>query len=128
MGALHYYSVMFDALGESLPVSDNAERHRVEQGILGREIDNVVAVGGPARSGEQKFGSWLGEMARHGFAQVAMSRNTLAQAQLILNLFPSSPPPGYAILHGDRTVKLGWKGTALYTASARTAEPRYYNV
>ncbi|KAG6535929.1 protein SCARECROW-like [Zingiber officinale] len=127
MGALHYYSVMFDALGESLPTVDDLERHRVEQGILGREIDNVVAVGGPARSGEQKFGSWRGELARRGFAQLAMSRNALEQAQMTLNLFPSPSPPGYTILHGDGTAKLGWKGTALYTASAWTAETVYCN-
>ncbi|WOL05182.1 protein SCARECROW 1-like [Canna indica] len=120
MGSLHYYCVMFDSLGASIRC-DDPSRHKVEHGILGREIENILAVGGPGRSGEQKFESWRAEMARRGFAQVSMSRNAMAQAQLILNLFPSSL--GYTILHGDGTVKLGWKETGLYTVSSWTAEP-----
>ncbi|XP_058092266.1 protein SCARECROW-like [Magnolia sinica] len=117
VGSLHYYSTIFDSLGASLPC-DDPSRHRVEHCLLSREINNILAIGGPARSGEDKFGSWRMELARHGFTQVGMSGNSMAQAQLILNMFP--PSHGYTIHQGDGTLRLGWKETSLYTASAWT--------
>ena len=120
VGSLHYYSTMFDSLGASMPVDDPG-RHRVENGLLGREINNILAIGGPGRSGEEKFGSWRAELGRRAgaFAQLPMSSNAMAQAQLILNMFP--PSLGYTVLQGEGTLQLGWKDTALYTASAWTA-------
>ncbi|KAL5990540.1 hypothetical protein ACLOJK_011442 [Asimina triloba] len=120
VGSLHYYSTVFDSLGASLGC-DDPNRHRVEQCLLSREINNILAIGGPARSGEDKFGSWRAELARHGFAQVAMSGNSMAQAQLILNMFP--PTHGYTLHQGDGTLRLGWKETSLYTASSWTTTP-----
>ncbi|EHA8591735.1 protein SCARECROW 1-like [Cocos nucifera] len=118
--SLHYYSAIFDSLGMSLPF-DNPSRHRVEHGLLSREINNILAIGGPARSGEEKFVSWRMELACRGFVQMPMSGNSMAQAQLILNMFP--PSLGYTIFQGDGTLRLGWKDTRLYTASAWTARP-----
>ncbi|XP_008810295.3 protein SCARECROW-like [Phoenix dactylifera] len=118
--SLHYYSTIFDSLGMSLPF-DDASRHRVEHGLLSREINNILAIGGPARNGEEKFVSWRMELARRGFMQVPMSGNSMAQAQLILNMFP--PSLGYTIFQGDGTLRLGWKDTRLYTASAWTSRP-----
>ncbi|KAL2532216.1 Scarecrow-like protein 23 [Abeliophyllum distichum] len=43
--ALHYYSALFDALGDGLG-EDSVERHTVEQQLFGCEIRNIVAVGG----------------------------------------------------------------------------------
>ncbi|KAG9445707.1 hypothetical protein H6P81_011835 [Aristolochia fimbriata] len=111
-GALHYYSAVFDSLGATLGVDDPG-RGEVERWLLSREIDNVLAVGGPSRSGEEKFRSWRAEMGRGGgFLQVPMSGNAMAQAQLILNMFP--PLHGYTIMQqGDGTLGLGWKGISL---------------
>ncbi|XP_047982210.1 protein SCARECROW-like [Salvia hispanica] len=113
VASLHYYATMFDSVGES----GEGERHGVEQGVLQREINNVVAVGGPTRSGEEKWMRWRREMAGKGFVQMGMSGNAMAQAQLILNMFPR----GYSLVQGDHgTLSLGWKDTSLYTASAWT--------
>ncbi|KAK7267415.1 hypothetical protein RIF29_20089 [Crotalaria pallida] len=117
VGSLHYYSTLFDSLGAYLP-SDDAGRHSVEHGLFFREINNILAIGGPARSGEDKFRQWRSELARHCFVQVPMSANSMAQAQLILNTF--SPAHGYSLAHVDGTLRLGWKDTSLYTASAWT--------
>ncbi|XP_077252133.1 scarecrow-like protein 23 [Tasmannia lanceolata] len=118
VGSLHYYSTMFDSIGATLPY-DDPNRHRVENCLFAREINNILAIGGPARSGEDKFGSWRMELAGHRFTQVPMSGNSMAQAQLILNMFP--PSHGYTILQGDGTLRLGWKDTSLYIASAWTS-------
>ncbi|PRQ25807.1 putative transcription factor GRAS family [Rosa chinensis] len=118
VGSLHYYSTMFDSLEAYLP-SDNPNRHLVEHSLMYREINNILAVGGPARSGEDKFRHWRSELgASNSFMQVGMSGNSMAQAQLILNMFP--PSNGYNLVQGDGTIRLGWKDTSLYVASAWT--------
>ncbi|KAJ8899315.1 hypothetical protein K2173_018289 [Erythroxylum novogranatense] len=118
VGSLHYYSTLFDSLGAHLPCDDSS-RHKVEHSLLYREINNILAIGGPARSGEEKFKHWRSELARNSFSQVPMSGNSMAQAQLILNLFP--PAHGYSLVQGDGTLRLGWKETSLFTASAWTS-------
>lgn len=118
VGSLHYYSTMFDSLEAYLP-SDNPNRHLVENCLMYREINSILAVGGPARSGEDKFRHWRSELgARNSFMQVGMSGNSMAQAQLILNMFP--PSNGYSLVQGDGSIRLGWKDTSLYVASAWT--------
>lgn len=120
VGSLHFYSTMFDSLGAYLP-ADDPSRHRIEHCLLYREINNILAIGGPARSGEDKFKNWRSELARNNcFVQVPMSGNSMAQAQLILNMFP--PAHGYSLVQGDGTLKLGWKDTSLFTASAWTSQ------
>ncbi|KAF9605688.1 hypothetical protein IFM89_018031 [Coptis chinensis] len=119
VGSLHYYSTIFDSLGASLP-TDDPSRYRVEHGLLYREINNMLAIGGPTRSGEEKFNHWQSELARNCFVQVPMSGNSMAQAQLILNMFP--PTHGYSLVQGDGTLKLGWKDTSLFTASSWTSQ------
>ncbi|KAL3592857.1 hypothetical protein D5086_011497 [Populus alba] len=118
VGSLHYYSTLFDSLGAYLPCDDPG-RHRIEHCLLYREINNILAIGGPARSGEDKFRQWRSELARSSFLQVPMSGNSMAQAQLILNMFP--PAHGYNLVQGDGTLRLGWKDTGLFTASAWTS-------
>ncbi|KAJ0967569.1 hypothetical protein J5N97_024486 [Dioscorea zingiberensis] len=118
IGSLHYYSTIFDSLGATLGCED-VNRHKVEHWLLSREISNMLAVGGPTRSGDERFGSWRTELMRRGFAQVPMSGNSMTQAQLILNMFP--PTHGYTIQQGDGTLRLGWKENGLYTASAWTS-------
>ncbi|CAN4093231.1 unnamed protein product [Withania somnifera] len=118
VGSLHYYSTIFDSLGAFLQ-SDDSSRHSVEHGLLYREINNILAIGGPTRNGEEKFRHWTSEVSKNGFLQVAMSTNSMAQAQLILNMFP--PAHGYSLVQGDGTLRLGWKDTSLFTASAWTS-------
>ncbi|KAF5727007.1 putative DELLA protein GAIP [Tripterygium wilfordii] len=119
VGSLHYYSTIFDSLGACLS-SDDPTRHRVEHCLLYREINNILAIGGPARSGEEKFRHWRSELIarNNSFVQVPMSGNSMAQAHLILNMFP--PAHGYSLAQGDGTLRLGWKDTSLFTASAWT--------
>ncbi|KAL1367614.1 hypothetical protein HN51_021674 [Arachis hypogaea] len=120
VGSLHYYSTIFDSLGAYLEI-DDPNRHNVEHGVLSREINNILGIGGPSRSGEEKFiRQWRNELISRNnwFVQVPMSANSMAQAQLILNMF--SPPHGYSLAHVDGTLRLGWKDTSLYTASAWT--------
>ncbi|KAF7833668.1 scarecrow-like protein 23 [Senna tora] len=82
--ALHYYSALFDALGDGLSV-DSTERHTVEQQIFGCEIRNIVAVGGPKRTGEVKVERWGEELKRVGFRPVSLRGNPAAQASLLLD-------------------------------------------
>ncbi|XP_050207037.1 protein SCARECROW-like [Mercurialis annua] len=120
VGSLHYYSTLFDSLGAFLP-SDDSNRHRIEHCLFYREINNILAIGGPARSGEDKFRQWRGELGakNNSFMQIPMSGNSMAQAQLILNMFP--PAHGYSLVQGDGALKLGWKDTSLFTASSWTS-------
>ncbi|PKA51827.1 Protein SCARECROW [Apostasia shenzhenica] len=121
--AIHYYSALFDSLGASYG-EDSHERHIVEQQLLSREIRNVLAVGGPARSGEVKFGNWREKLSQSGFRGVSLAGNAHAQATLLLGMFPCD---GYTLMEENGTLKLGWKDLCLLTASAwkpmQTAAP-----
>lgn len=112
--ALHYYSALFDSLGANHAESSE-ERHVVEQQLLSSEMKNIVAVGGPARTGEVKFDNWRDVMSTAGFRQVSLAGNAVTQATLLLNMFPCQ---GYSLLEEAGVLKLGWKDLSLYTASA----------
>ncbi|XP_050231966.1 scarecrow-like protein 23 [Mercurialis annua] len=113
--ALHYYSALFDALGDGLGV-DSVERHTVEQNLFGCEIRNIVAVGGPKRTGEVKVERWGDELKRVGFQPVSLGGNPAAQAGLLLGMFPWK---GYTLVEEENgCLKLGWKDLSLLTASA----------
>ncbi|KAG6477341.1 protein SCARECROW-like [Zingiber officinale] len=119
--AIHYYSALFDSLGASYG-EDSQERHIVEQQLLSREIRNVLAVGGPARSGEVKFSNWREKLSQSGFQGVSLAGNAAAQATLLLGMFPSD---GYTLVEENGTLKLGWKDLCLLTASAWRPLSRY---
>lgn len=113
--AIHYYSALFDSLDASYG-EDSPERHVVEQQLLSREIRNVLAVGGPARTGDAKFvGSWRDKLARSGFGPASLAGSAAAQAALLLGMFPSD---GYTLVEENGALKLGWKDLCLLTASA----------
>ncbi|KAJ3680989.1 hypothetical protein LUZ60_015478 [Juncus effusus] len=112
--AIHYYSALFDSLGASYG-EDSPERHVVEQQLLAREIRNVLAVGGPSRTGEVKFGNWREKLSQSGFRGVSLAGNAAAQATLLLGMFPCD---GYTLVEENGTLKLGWKDLCLLTASA----------
>lgn len=112
--ALHYYSALFDALGDGLD-GDSIERHTVEQQLFGCEIKNIVAVGGPKRTGEVKVERWGDELRKIGFQPVSLAGNPAAQANLLLGMFPWK---GYTLVEENGSLKLGWKDLSLLTASA----------
>ncbi|XP_006357876.1 scarecrow-like protein 23 [Solanum tuberosum] len=111
--ALHYYSALFDALGDGLS-EESVERHTVEQQLFSSEIRNIVAVGGPKRTGEVPVERWGVEMKRIGFLPVSLSGTPAAQASLLLGMFPR----GYTLVDENGCLKLGWKDLSLLTASA----------
>ncbi|KAF7064704.1 hypothetical protein CFC21_070960 [Triticum aestivum] len=112
--AIHYYSALFDSLDASYG-EDSPERHVVEQQLLSREIRNVLAVGGPSRTGDVKFGCWRDRLARSGFGAASLAGSAAAQAALLLGMFPSD---GYTLVEENGALKLGWKDLTLLTASA----------
>ncbi|GMH05447.1 hypothetical protein Nepgr_007287 [Nepenthes gracilis] len=112
--AIHYYSALFDSLGATYG-EDSEERHAVEQQLLSREIKNVLAVGGPSRSGDTKFRNWKEKLQQSGFRGISLAGNAAAQATLLLGMFPSN---GYTLVEDNGALKLGWKDLCLLTASA----------
>ncbi|CAH9104589.1 unnamed protein product [Cuscuta europaea] len=107
--ALHYYSALFDALGEGLG-EDSVERHTVEQQLLGREIRNILQA-----VGEQEEARWCDELQRVGFKPVSLTGSPAAQAGLLLGMFPWK---GYTLVEENGRLRLGWKVLPLLTASA----------
>ncbi|MFS7987280.1 putative transcription factor GRAS family [Helianthus anomalus] len=112
--AIHYYSALFDSLSSSYG-EESEERHVVEQQLLSKEIRNVLAVGGPSRTGEVKFSNWREKLEQCGFKGISLAGNAAAQATLLLGMFPSN---GYTLVEDKGTLKLGWKDLCLLTASA----------
>ncbi|XP_014523233.1 protein SCARECROW isoform X1 [Vigna radiata var. radiata] len=112
--AIHYYSALFDSLGSSYG-EESEERHVVEQQLLSREIRNVLAVGGPSRTGEPKFHNWREKFQQCGFRGISLAGNAATQASLLLGMFPSE---GYTLVEDNGILKLGWKDLCLLTASA----------
>ncbi|KAJ7961017.1 protein SCARECROW-like [Quillaja saponaria] len=112
--AIHYYSALFDSLGASYG-EESEERHVVEQQLLSKEIRNVLAVGGPSRSGELKFHNWRDKLHQSGFKVISLAGNAATQATLLLGMFPSD---GYTLVEDNGALKLGWKDLCLLTASA----------
>nr|CAB3502518.1 unnamed protein product [Digitaria exilis] len=119
--ALHYYSALFDALGDgagsggAAEQESAAERHAVERQLLGAEIRNIVAVGGPKRTGEVRVERWGDELRRAGFRPVSLAGSPATQARLLLGMYPWK---GYTLAEEDTCLKLGWKDLSLLTASA----------
>ncbi|KAF3775184.1 Scarecrow-like protein 23 [Nymphaea thermarum] len=115
VGALHYYSALFDAIGGE---GTEAERHVVEQQVLGCEIKNIVAVGGPKRNGEVRLERWTEELRKAGFREVCLGGGSpaAAQASLLLGMFPWQR--GYTLVEEGGCLRLGWKDLPLLTASA----------
>ena len=116
--ALHYYSALFDALGDGASTGAAAgedERHAVERLLLGAEIRNIVAVGGPKRTGEVRVERWGDELRRAGFRPVSLAGSPAAQARLLLGMYPWK---GYTLVEEDGCLKLGWKDLSLLTASS----------
>jgi len=113
--ALHYYSALFDALGDGLG-EESGERFTVEQIVLATEIRNIVAHGG----GRRKRMKWKEELRRVGFRPVSLRGNPATQAGLLLGMLPWN---GYTLVEENGTLRLGWKDLSLLTASAWKSQP-----
>lgn len=111
--ALHYYSALFDALGDGLG-EESVERFAVEQIVLATEIRNVV---GGKRKGMMR---WRDELGRVGFRPVSLRGNPATQAGLLLGMLPWN---GYTLVEENGTLRLGWKDLSLLTASAWQSQP-----
>lgn len=121
--ALHYYSAMFDALGEGAAAgaAGEVERHLVERQLLGAEIRNILAVGGPKRTGEAVVGRWGEQLRAAGFRMVSLAGGpAAAQAGLLLGMLPCK---GYTLVEEGGCLRLGWKDLSLLTASAWQPSP-----
>lgn len=114
--ALHYYSALFDALGDGL-CEESGERFTVEQLVLATEIKNIVAHGGGERRKRMK---WKEELYRVGFRPVSLHGNPATQAGLLLGMLPWN---GYTLVEENGTLRLGWKDLSLLTASAWKSQP-----
>ncbi|KNA14454.1 hypothetical protein SOVF_107360 [Spinacia oleracea] len=115
--ALHYYSALFDALGEGLG-KDSVQRHVVEQQLFGSEIRNILAVGHGRKRINGDDGiitRWGDELIRVGFEPFSLSGSPAAQASLLLEMFPWK---GYTMMEENGCLRLGWKDLPLLTASA----------
>lgn len=119
VGALHYYSALFDALGDGAG-TESLERHDVERQLFGAEIRNILAVNGPKRTKEAKVERWGEELRGAGFEPVSLAGNPAAQAGLLLGMFPWK---GYTLVEENGCLKLGWKDLSLLTASAWRPPP-----
>ncbi|EPS62626.1 scarecrow-like protein 23, partial [Genlisea aurea] len=107
--ALHYYSAIFDALGDGAE-AESTERHTVERQLLGYEIRNILGLGGAKEAlGKEKM------MGVSGFRAVSLAGNPAAQGSLLLGMLPSE---GYTMVEEDGCLRLGWKDLSLLTASA----------
>ncbi|KAG2286770.1 hypothetical protein Bca52824_046374 [Brassica carinata] len=111
--ALHYYSALFDALGDGLG-EESGERFTVEQIVLATEIRNIV---GGKRRGVMR---WKEELSRVGFRPVSLRGNPATQAGLLLGMLPWN---GYTLVEENGTLRLGWKDLSLLTASAWQSQP-----
>lgn len=114
--ALHYYSALFDALGDGL-CEESGERFTVEQLVLATEIRNIVAHGGGERRKRMK---WKEALNRVGFRPVSLQGNPATQAGLLLGMLPWN---GYTLVEENGTLRLGWKDLSLLTASAWKSQP-----
>ncbi|KAG2307931.1 hypothetical protein Bca52824_027679 [Brassica carinata] len=112
--ALHYYSALFDALGDGLG-EESGERFTVEQIVLATEIRNIV--GGRRRG---MILRWKEELSRVGFRPVSLRGNPATQAGLLLGMLPWN---GYTLVEENGTLRLGWKDLSLLTASAWQSQP-----
>ncbi|XP_010441372.1 PREDICTED: scarecrow-like protein 23 [Camelina sativa] len=116
--ALHYYSALFDALGDGLG-EESGERFAVEQIVLATEIRNIVAHGGGGRKRRKRV-KWREEFDRVGFRPVSLRGNPATQAGLLLGMLPWN---GYTLVEENGTLRLGWKDLSLLTASAWISQP-----
>ncbi|XP_059285113.1 uncharacterized protein LOC132038464 [Lycium ferocissimum] len=108
----HEDKVLFEEERDGLS-EESVERHMVEQQLFGSKIRNIVAVGGPKRTGEVPVERWGDELKRVGFLPISLSGTPAAQGSLLLGMFPR----GYTLVEENGCLKLGWKDLSLLTAS-----------
>ncbi|KQJ93867.1 protein MONOCULM 1 [Brachypodium distachyon] len=108
-----YYAAVFDALEATVPPG-SAERMAVEEEILGREIDAVVAGGSGSRT--RGFEAWAAAARGAGLSPRPASAFAAAQARLLLRLH--YPSEGYAAEEAHGACFLGWQRRPLMSVSS----------
>lgn len=116
--ALHYYSALFDALGEGGGGGGGdgmvIQRHQVERELFGCEIRNVVGYKG----GGEVVKRWGEELMKFGFRRVSLAGSpAAAQANMLLGMNQWNWN-GYTLVEENGCLRLGWKDLSLLTASA----------
>ncbi|KAG6541092.1 hypothetical protein Mapa_017531 [Marchantia paleacea] len=114
VGALHYYSSMFDSLAASLS-SSLAEREIVERLLLGKEIFNIVGCEGDQRvERHQTVDQWMRYMTEAGFQLYPLSPHSILQAKFLLSMYPVSK---FSIVNDEGYLSVGWQDNPLYAVS-----------
>lgn len=113
MEALHYYSVIFDALNAMLPKYDT-RMAKMEQLFFAEEIKNIVSCKGPARvERHERIDQWRRRMSGAGFQSVPIKM--LTQAKQWLAKFKVCE--GYTIVEEKGCLVLGWNSKPIIAAS-----------
>ncbi|KAK1319646.1 DELLA protein GAI1 [Acorus calamus] len=113
--ALHYYSALFDSLDATFPAG-SVERLRVEEGLFGPEITNIVAFEGAERVvRHEKLERWRKTLEGKGFQGVPLSANTVAHSKILLGVYSST---GYRLTEDNGCLLLGWQDRPVIAASA----------
>ncbi|PKA50491.1 Scarecrow-like protein 18 [Apostasia shenzhenica] len=112
--ALTYYSALFESLEATLPPASR-ERRVVEELVLGREIEGIVAGSEEEGSGETAE-RWEEEMGASGFVKLPLSAFAVAQAKLLLRLH--YPSEGYLLETTKGSIFLGWRNKPLFSVSS----------
>ncbi|XP_062183724.1 scarecrow-like protein 23 [Phragmites australis] len=130
---LRYFAAVFDSLHECLP-ADSTERLAIERDHLGREISNAMAPldrhRGDDHMAAESSGSasWKETMESAGFEVVKLSSRTVSQAKLLLKMKSGcgGGDGGFRVIEGDggRAMSLGWRDSALLTATGWQRRPR----
>ncbi|KAK1257389.1 DELLA protein GAI1 [Acorus gramineus] len=113
--ALHYYSALFDSLDATFP-ADSVERLRVEEGLFGPEITNIVAFEGAERVvRHEKLERWRKTLEGKGFQGVPLSANAVAHSKILLGVYSST---GYRLTEDNGCLLLGWQDRPVIAVSA----------
>lgn len=113
--ALHFYCALFDSLDATM-ARDCQDRLNVESNYFARQIENIVACEGVARTQRhESCEQWNQHLRNAGFVSVALSHYAHSQAQQLLwqycDNFRLQRPPGGCL-------SLTWQDRSLITVSA----------
>lgn len=114
--ALFFYGALFDCL-ESTVARGSAERRRVEKGVFGEEINNIVACEGLERKERyERLEKWSARLESAGFGRVQLSYQGMMMATRLLR--QSHVYGGYKIREDNGCLFICWQDRPLFSVSA----------
>ena len=121
--ALHYYTTMFESIGDSMP-EDSNERRIFEQQVLGKAIVNVVACEGQERTERQEpLDQWERRVRTAGFVASPITQVVMQTVYALLKTWVGSRWVGwggYGALHSSSCLNWGpallWERGKVYFA------------